>query len=281
MAHQDVIRNGGGVSWRDVIKIHPAADLFPLMTADELKALGEDEQKNGIQVPIVLWSKTEYGAPVFLLDGRNRLDAAELAGIKVLEVRSDKDNRIDFCFPRRELYGSDVDPFEFVLSANVLRRHLTAEQKRELIAKVLKARPQKSNRLIGEQIKVDHKTVASVRAEQEQRGEIPHLEKTVGKDGKARPAAKPSPEADMKAQALADRRIRTTAPAAKAGTIGPSSAGEVERLTARIEELQNEKRLLELKIMGLESEVEELKARLAVAPAVDVGIPEFLRRAAP
>ena len=29
-------------SWRDTLKIHPAADLFPLMPLDELKPLGGD-----------------------------------------------------------------------------------------------------------------------------------------------------------------------------------------------------------------------------------------------
>jgi hypothetical protein len=40
------------------------------------------------------------------------------------------------------------DPYAFVISANIRRRHLTAEQKRDLIAKVLKAQPRKSNRQI-------------------------------------------------------------------------------------------------------------------------------------
>src|SRR5438046_8328304 len=40
------------MSWRNVLKIHPAADLFPMMTADELKALGEDIKKNGLRVPV-------------------------------------------------------------------------------------------------------------------------------------------------------------------------------------------------------------------------------------
>jgi hypothetical protein len=211
--------NDKPTSWRDIVKIHPAADLFPLMTADELKALGEDVAKNGLRVPIVLWSKTEYGAPVLLLDGRNRLDAAELAGVKVFEVRNDKGNRIDLCIPHKDLYGSGgVDPYEFVLSANIHRRHLSADDKRKLIAKLLKATPEKSNRLIGEQLKVDNKKVASVRAEQEQLGEIPQLTKTVGKDGKARkqPAKKKRRTADgfiaekearekAQAQAIADR----------------------------------------------------------------------------
>ena len=54
-----------------------------------------------------------------------------------------------------------LDPYEYVLSANIHRRHLTAEQKREIIAKVLKAQPEKSNRTIAKQMKVDHKTVGS------------------------------------------------------------------------------------------------------------------------
>ena len=35
-------------SWRDVIKVHPATDLFPMMSPDELKALGEDIRQNGL-----------------------------------------------------------------------------------------------------------------------------------------------------------------------------------------------------------------------------------------
>ncbi len=43
-------------SWRDVLPVHPAADLFPLMSHDELLELGKDIKKNGLESPIVLWS---------------------------------------------------------------------------------------------------------------------------------------------------------------------------------------------------------------------------------
>jgi hypothetical protein len=79
-----------------------------------------------------------------------------------------------------------VDPWAYVVSANVHRRHLSAEQKREIIAKLIKADPSKSDRQIGEMIKADHKTVGAVRAEKEATGEISPVEKRVGKDRKAR-----------------------------------------------------------------------------------------------
>src|SRR5262249_18903614 len=62
-------------SWRDVIKVHSAADLFPLMPEAELR---EDIKKNGLTSPIVFFKE---GTSYSLLDGRNRLDAMELVGI--------------------------------------------------------------------------------------------------------------------------------------------------------------------------------------------------------
>jgi hypothetical protein len=48
-------------SWRDLWSIHPAADLFPRMTPDELRALGEDIIKNGLTSPIALWRSDPKG----------------------------------------------------------------------------------------------------------------------------------------------------------------------------------------------------------------------------
>ena len=77
-------------NWRDVIKVHPAADLLPPMASDELAKFREDIKKNGLKVPIVLWAETQESEP-FLLDGRNRLDAAALA--EILNVRAENDGR--------------------------------------------------------------------------------------------------------------------------------------------------------------------------------------------
>jgi hypothetical protein len=174
-----------GKSWREVIPVHPAAELFPLMIPGELKALSADIQKNGLAVPVILWEDPNDKS-LSLLDGRNRLDAAEVAGLPVL----DKDgNWLDLAI--RYDVVRDGDPYELVLSANVHRRHLTYEEKHHLLVKVLKARPEKSNRAIAKQVKVDDKTVGSVRRELERRAEIPHVSTIEDTTGRKQPAQKP------------------------------------------------------------------------------------------
>jgi len=75
--------NKPATSWRDVLPIHPAAELFPLMSPDELKALGEDiHKKNGLLMPVTVW-KAQKHFPPQLLDGRNRLDAMEAFGFTI------------------------------------------------------------------------------------------------------------------------------------------------------------------------------------------------------
>src|SRR5689334_594923 len=132
-------------TWCEIIEVHPAADLFPMMSEGELNELAADIAENGQRVGIILWTpeRPEDVRPqkgpdkIYLLDGRNRLDAIERA-------YSDPEDRvcaIDGALsydPRNGgtatlLYGDD-DPFETVISANIHRRHLTAAQKREIIA---------------------------------------------------------------------------------------------------------------------------------------------------
>src|ERR1700689_5427230 len=67
-------------SWRDFLTVHPAAEKWPLLAEAELRALGEDIKANGLRVPIVLHNAGTRG--MFLIDGRNRLDAMELIGVE-------------------------------------------------------------------------------------------------------------------------------------------------------------------------------------------------------
>jgi len=168
-------------SWRDVLKIHPAAELFPLMSEAELKELAANIKVNGVQIPILLWWHDEQ---CHLVDGRNRLDALELNGYRL--VRSGKILWAHLDVPINAVV--DVDPWEAAISANIHRRHLTAEQKRELIAKLLKAKPKQSNRQIAKQVKADDKTVAKVRKELEARSEIPNVDTRTDTKGRKQPA---------------------------------------------------------------------------------------------
>ena len=74
---------------------------------------------------------------------------------------------------------------------NLARRQLNTDQKRKLIADQLKETPDKSLRWVAKMLGVHHATVGSVRGEMQSTGEISQLERTVGRDGKYRPAAKP------------------------------------------------------------------------------------------
>jgi ParB-like chromosome segregation protein Spo0J len=56
--------------------VHPIADLFPMMTDEELADLAADIKANGLLHPIVV---DKEGA---LIDGRNRARACEIAGVE-------------------------------------------------------------------------------------------------------------------------------------------------------------------------------------------------------
>jgi hypothetical protein len=149
-------------NWRVHLGVHPAAELFPLMAKAELKEHAENIQANGLIAPIIIWKENDKS---LLLDGRNRLDALALVGMLGVDDRGilidAKSGDVIFQTYRRD---GDGDPYEIALSLNVHRRHLNAEQKRQLIAKVLKAKPATSNRQIASIVKADDKTVASVRS---------------------------------------------------------------------------------------------------------------------
>lgn len=186
--------------WRDVLKIHPAAEMFPLMSKDELLELGENIRKRGLATRVTMFEDKD--GELSLLDGRNRLDAMELAGMTI-EVRGDRNIAIRGDGPWISECEKGIDPYQFVLSANAHRRHLTPEQKRELIANVLKAGSELSDRQLGKHTKTDHKTVGAVRKKLEAGGEVPHIATRVDARGTRQPASKPvKPVSNLAAEAM-------------------------------------------------------------------------------
>jgi len=82
--------------------------------------------------------------------------------------------------------------------AILARRHLSVEQRRQVVADALRDQPERSNADHAAALGVDDHTVADVRDELEATSEIPTLDRRVGRDGKSRPAF-------MVEQALRDR----------------------------------------------------------------------------
>jgi hypothetical protein len=170
-------------SWRDNIDVHPAADMFPMMSEAELDELAADIAQHGLRVPI--WFSA-YGE---LLDGRNRLAAIDR--IPDQKRRDECRNWADYNARGLSYVG---DPYKFVVSANVHRRHLTAEQKRDVIAALLKANPERSDRATAKIAKASPTTVGTIRQELEREGMVSKLDTRVGVDGISQPASKPRPD---------------------------------------------------------------------------------------
>ena len=93
--------------------VHPAANLFPMMSDEDIDALARSIREQGLRQPIIL---TEDGQ---LLDGRNRVAACSRAGVP----------------PRHEVYRGD-DPVAYVMALNMDRRHLNEGQKAMLARKI-------------------------------------------------------------------------------------------------------------------------------------------------
>jgi ParB-like chromosome segregation protein Spo0J len=164
------------------IKFHPLADIFPLMEGEEFDALVADIKAHGLQE----WIVTYQG---MILDGRNRYRACLEAGVEP----HDED------LVNRTGVDNDDSARAYVISANIHRRHLTAEQKRDLIAKLLKATPEKSDRQIAKTVKASPTHVGKVRAEKEATGDVSTVDTrtdTKGRKqpGKKQPTPKPAPK---------------------------------------------------------------------------------------
>jgi len=164
---------------RNAVKFHPLADMFPLMEGEEFDALVADIKANGLNEDIVTYDG-------MILDGRNRYRACLAAGwhpdtiaerFVVGASTLDADRWID-------------DPRAYVISANIHRRHLTAEGKRKAIADLIKAAPENSDRQIAAAAKVSPTTVGTVRAKMEATGKVSKLDTRIDRKGVKQPAKK-------------------------------------------------------------------------------------------
>src|SRR5262245_48726197 len=122
---------------------HPYASLFPAVEGEQFKSLVASIKDRGFlpQFPIHL-----YQAKV--LDGWTRHRAAKEAKAEPIYT---------------EFQGDDAAALAFVCAANSVRRHLTNEQKRAVVAAILKQNAKLSDRHVAGMVGVSHPTVAAVR----------------------------------------------------------------------------------------------------------------------
>jgi len=141
---------------------------LPSFTNWEYEKLREDISRRGVVIPLLVDAKT-----LQIIDGRIRNRICEELGIR--EV------------PKILVGGlSGDDLTDLRIAVNLYRRHLSSEQKRELVAWHLRQHPESSDRKVAGETGVSDKTVAKVR-----RGaEIPHLDRRTGRDGHSYPAAR-------------------------------------------------------------------------------------------
>lgn len=153
-------------SQQALLTFHRHADRMPMMGDDEFDQLVENIKEIGLQNPIVLYQGQ-------VLDGRNRYLACLKAGVQPKFIEFDGE-----------------DPVAFVYAVNIHRRHFTREQKLDLVRKLLEEFPDRSERAIGDMAQVHHSTVGRVRAKQEARGALRHVESRVDSKGRVYPAHK-------------------------------------------------------------------------------------------
>jgi hypothetical protein len=144
-----------------ILPFHQLADLFPLMEGEEFDEFVGDVRRRGLRFPITVFDGQ-------IIDGRNRARACQEAGKQPTFVTFE---------------GVAEDVPRFIISANIHRRHLKPEQRRDLIKRLLNMNPEQSDRTIATLTKTSPTTVGAVRRSTVQSGQ---LKKRVGRDGKAR-----------------------------------------------------------------------------------------------
>jgi hypothetical protein len=190
---------------------HPIADMFPLLEGGRFAAQVEDIRAHGLNEPIALYEGK-------ILDGRNRYRACLEAGV---ESRYIKKN-----------FASRAEAIAYVISADVHRRHLTAKQKRELIEKLLKLDPAKSNLAIAKEIGSSDKTVRKIRDKLEANSEIPNKPErveTTGRKARGRRPKRGAAAAPEPAPAAAEEQ---PAPAPRSNGNDVDTAASTEAMRA-------------------------------------------------
>ncbi|MDR1574144.1 MAG: ParB N-terminal domain-containing protein [Clostridiales Family XIII bacterium] len=188
--------------------------VMPDLRPEEYEELKADIAARGVMVPI------EYDERGNVLDGHHRIRACAELGI------SD--------FPKVIRAGMDeAEKRAHARKLNLARRHLTAEQRRELIRDQLTETPEKSDRRIADGLGVDHKTIGAERKNMERIGEIPQCPRET-KDGRTYPACR-RPVSIFNPTAREAEAVQNPAVLERLRTGGAESVAEAVREERRAE----------------------------------------------
>jgi hypothetical protein len=251
----------------ELLPFHPLCEEFDQMVGKEFDELVGDIKRRGLRFPIITFrepiprpdgSISVHEMRTVIIDGRNRARACAEAGVE----------------PRYEEFeGSAEDIPRFVVSANIHRRHLKPDRKRELLKTLLLCSPGKSDRAIAEEIGVNQSTVSRTRKSTDAPASVDG--KRVGRDGKARRqpakkntkangAAAPAVEAKRAALAQDIRGIMGKIEDGAAALLEAQARAEQDvgadlLFANEYHRLETANRALESRIKDLQEEIEALK----------------------
>lgn len=192
---------------------HPAAGVFPMMSAKQFAELKADIEANGLIVPIVLCEGK-------ILDGRNRCQACAELGVPA------------------KFKAYTGDPYAYVWSANGARRDLVNEQK--AIIHVLCAQGSEKWAREQEQIRAAANAARSEKAQQQPRETTPA--------GDTRFGSQVADQNDPPPGQGADRHPSRAALAKDAG-VSPGAIGRAQRLVKERPDLAQKVALGEIRPM--------------------------------
>jgi len=139
--------------------------VMPDMAQEEYDVLKEDIAERGVMVPI------EFDEQGNVLDGHHRLKICVELGIED--------------YPKIIRTGmSEPEKWTHARKLNMARRHLTREQRRELVQAQIKDTPELSDRQIANMLGVSNSTVSLIRSELIENGQVCDSHTSIGADGK-------------------------------------------------------------------------------------------------
>jgi ParB-like chromosome segregation protein Spo0J len=209
------------------MQFHEIADVFPMLETHDLDQLAKDIKDNGLRHPVVVFEGK-------ILDGRNRLRACQLAGVKYSTVDFD---------------GDWEAAVKLVASENLHRRHLSDSQRSFCAGKLANLRQGRpgENRPMGRFSQADAASMLNIsergvrRARKVIEAGVPELGEAVERgDISVRAAAELTklPEQEQRAAlAAGEQKVRERVAEVRSRRREPSEAQQAVRRKARTDDL--------------------------------------------